>query len=838
MIRPGTFAATAVLALALAACDSSAPAVGLSLRGPSAVAAFRGVTSKQPGIVTTYVAIANGRGSDLVLLDPSDDRAVVSPGLVFALSVPTAPRPLHLAATSLGDGPDLADALVVAGPPDAAGEVVLQLVSTWDGAPRVVEELGLGPGAPGPILAMLATPAPDGAGLPRPGLGRVVVATRDGRFTVVTLARGPAGSVGFVSAGTAALGFEATDLALSPDGRHLYAATGDLVSGTDGFSAEGVAEIDAAADDPAAWTVTALDARAPTRAVAAVRVRERDLRRQGDGTLPGADDLLPDAALRVYAALDPSRCGSSFAIGCGVATLDPVAALGGRGGLAADPRGELPFRAPIPVPGVPLDIVAWNDRPVARPPTLNDEFDGQRGIRLSPGTGARATDAVALVTSSDGNVYVLDLSRFGPPLDAPGLRGSTRLQITGASAFIDRDLNYFPADGSLDPAVTPRIGLWTTPPAPESPEVGLEAGQLAESIAITYGFTDSDTFTVAWQGGLPGLVGRDAVLWRERDLGGDLVIAFQTPIGPLQTATAWAQVAPVYDPALGVELDDVVEFTVDGACAAPELPSPIPPGFTTNALVDARVTEILAPDHDRWPGGALRLRADPDEPRWEGCFAELALGTRYTGGANVRARELVLTSVGRGYLTRPVLDAITEVAYPLAGSTGPTEDALAALCSIPRWPGPEATIPACDASCRLTCQALHVVRSARRFYFPGAESCERACEIPGLETAADHPTDAGPVARFRVGIRDDRSLPRPAASPPRNSGVTFSTQSGFRPMSRAPRGAGLPGGFAVVDRSGYPGAEEAGIVAYVPYDGDAVFGVAASAAVTVSVLLR
>ncbi len=94
------------LALAVAGCSSGPPTVGARFQGPTAVAPFMGFTTKRTtsdGTPSPYLAVASMRGDELRILDVADDLPVLGPGVVFPLSVTTAPAPLLLASAALSD---------------------------------------------------------------------------------------------------------------------------------------------------------------------------------------------------------------------------------------------------------------------------------------------------------------------------------------------------------------------------------------------------------------------------------------------------------------------------------------------------------------------------------------------------------------------------------------------------------------------------------------------------------------------------------------------------------------------------------------------------------------
>jgi hypothetical protein len=380
----------AFLALAgLSACGSSSSTITVGFAQPSAVVAFRGFTPDRPDPdLRPYFAVANAARADLTLIDASDDTPILAPVIVRSLAVPVPdPRPTLLAASPLFVGADAEakpDLLVVA----SSGTAALQLVETWVASARVVDEADLGALAPGAaILALAAVPVPDGA--TTQGRVRVVAALSGARLAVVEYARSPDGnglgivrgevSVRPLVAGAAP--FDAVSLAVNPnDPLHLYAASPDPIG-----DVEGVAEL-TMTGAPADWTIRGISARAPTRFVAAARLRER----LADWPPPVPNTPYDDRSEigtqvvdRVYAVLDPARCGPDHRIGCGIAVLDPAS------GLVPDYAGLMPYLAPIALPQRALGLA------IAEPPAVlaDADKDAYSGgfMKIAPGTGPRAT---------------------------------------------------------------------------------------------------------------------------------------------------------------------------------------------------------------------------------------------------------------------------------------------------------------------------------------------------------------------------------------------------------------------------------------------------------------
>ncbi|HYG66752.1 MAG TPA: hypothetical protein VD838_03805, partial [Anaeromyxobacteraceae bacterium] len=478
------------------------------------------------------------------------------------------------------------------------------------------------------ILAILGVPVPQDAAAEAgvvpavAGAARFLVAMNAGRLAVIRAERQGDGSVQLRLEGTLALGgaapFDVVSLAASPDGRHVYAASQDLVTGSDGIAFMGVAEIDTLGDDPAAWTVRAIDARAGTYGVAAARVVERSL---DDADVFDYDELVNGGRLLVYALPDRSTCGPTRSIDCGILTLDPET-----GRIAEDPVGEMPYRAPMTLPVLPIAITTWDRVPEAKAAADVIAHPGNTqaglpavtapGIRYAPGTGSRVTSALALVTGADGLAYSVDLGRWGPGSDQSLLREPLQTRVYDVSVV-------------TDPRVAPQIGMWREAgepteedPTPE-PELQVTAATLGGAMLVTPGYTPDDRWTLGWQYPLSGLEGRRAELVRDETLG--LVLAMHTRESA-NGAVAWRDVVGLYSPQLGVHVGDVVEIGLNVSDALPE---------ACEAAGEGRVARILPPDPERWPGGALVLSPPVDPPVYSdtlpreqvyACWEALAAG--------------------------------------------------------------------------------------------------------------------------------------------------------------------------------------------------------------------
>jgi hypothetical protein len=857
-----------VAALAFSACSSGSPIVPAGFRGPVAVVPFVGVNPAAPeaGLVP-MLAVASVRGNELRLVNPVDEAPVAGPNPAWALAVPTLQRPTFLASASLGDG--LADLLVVAG-----AEPKVQVIGTWlDGTSGygVVATLDLS-GVAGPsaqILSMAVSAVPEGPPTGTPpvapaakGRAWVVVGVTDvndtagGQFVVLDMTRQADGSIALASAPVAkTIGFSPAAIAAAPDNVHLYVASQDVIRDSFGGNVLGVAEVDVSGGLGATWPVRGLSARnAPTFTVNAAFVGER--------TKANFYTFAPPA-LRVYATLDPSGCGPERDIACGVATFDPAL-----GGLAADPAvpGPTGFRVPtqsyrtpivvaalpiamgiappaaVPAPappstpfgsqvcyspavaGVPLPLCPSITEVASQPP-FNDNGAPQKFMLQAPPTGQLWTSVVGLVTAIDGLAYIQDLGRFGPVNAVSMLNNEDtrtkpfRASSVGPAGPVGNSALFGFPDGAA------ALGLWL------DRSTGVGAGTvvstpdgLAAAITVWPGFTRDDQWLVSYQGLLPGLAQRRAVLGLSPD--GTLYLGIQGAAVPsvdgvLPAASYWVPGAIVARPDLGIHTveanglpGDIGQFVLDNDPCASTRPNWIPAGATVPVYDptkapqahEAVLLSLLAPDASLYPGGALRLApaADPVLASEYQClvnwfqlpgnagkvltaFRNNPPSTDYVRGAWVRAGGLILSGQTTGYAGRPFLDVNYEFAW--ADETG------------------------------LSGEALVLARKARRFYYPSAYPARPYLAYPDM----DDPMQPGPALAFRAGRYCLATVPGcdVATSPPaRDAGVSFFTQSGVVALSRRP--TSTSGGTAVTsfDKSIFPGQEYVGRAFYATFTGD------------------
>lgn len=794
------------LALAAVACSSSRTTLSAGVAAPTAIVAFNGVTSRYAPtaevLVRPYIAVAAGAGSELRIIDPTEDRPILGETLIFPLSIPTSPRPLFLAAASLGDGK--ADLLAVASPSTATGPT-LEIVTTWEAANRIETTVPIpGPDATSQIVSLTAGPIPGRTGQARLVVGLATPA--GGRLAVVDVARGPNGEVvvgtpdgtGAIVPGApvvapllaAGAPYDPLDLAFSPDGTKLFVATTDplgTVQETVGaqvqsFELRGVAQLDVGATaDASTWTFTALDARDGTTKVATALVVEK-LLQTSPGVPAGRDDF-PAAGtapqLLVYAALDPAGCGETRPIRCGVATLVPGV------GLATDPTRVIatgldatnttegmPYRAPLePALGVPTALAtsgppaspaggtACVDQPVAR-------------ARLAA-LGQSCTTALALIASSDGNSYVADLGRFEiPSVQSVIGDANTHTRASAAAPTLPAGVN-----GA-------RIGLTN------ASGQTFDATELPSRVQVSPGYTPIQTFVVTWQGVLPALDQVPGVVIRTAD-GVLLASQAESPgsaLGWLGGVRLDSKSLGVHDTAAAALLQDEREDIAQILTADPG------PCDTADArvAVESPVLVVNAPDLAAavpTPAGSLRI--DPTL-----CYASgLEVGQTRKVFFNIRSGGLLLTGTpdtGLGYLGRPKFGQLYQLRYDS------TKD-------VPE----HAAEPQSE-------EQLLARKARRRFYPTGADGCGGANNCSGY--LLNYNLDEGPTIAFtpvHEGAADVR--------PPRDATLTIVTDSGYRPFLSRPNGAVLPVAATKVDRSAPPLSQGLEIRWYIAYSNDEVF---------------
>ena len=888
-------------ALLLAACSSSTPQLGGAVRRPAAVAFFEGVTTKLPGQVHRYMAVAAFGGDELRIVDPADDKVVVGPGLVFPLSVPTAPGPVFLAAADLEDtdagGGPLPGLLVVAGQqaPAASSSPLqpslrLEVVATWQELTTVAPALAvdlvqeLAPADPSigdaQLLSLAALPLPG-----QPGRACVVAGLSGGRLAVVTFERDPTSPAHAlrrvpglparlvpartVTAASPAPGipFDPLDLALEPPPpvgalgttRRLFAATGEVLGDRGGAAVHGVAEITAGfAPDgsPAGWSIRGLDALAPTRLVAAQYVADRE------PTFQDADKLDTALHLEVFAVLDEAACGPHFAIGCGVATLVPDDPS--RNGIAADPTGELPYRAPIYVPGYPLAMTAapppWRNG--AGDPSVDsknppDPATGFRVMTMGTVTGNRDASAVVAVASASGVVTLLDPGRYSAANDVSQLRSSSRAGVLPrAEGGVTTILGpATPLDGTANTTQNePVLVLWNdrqlAHPDPVSglptthlktvdytsltvpvPLTGIEA-----NITSTPGYAQDDTWSIRWQGTLPGLNLRQGVVGRDPD--GTAWVAAQARGFDAGGSPAWISTLDITDPELGVRsrdggpttVGDTVLIDVIDTTACPEHYDATT-GSTVLGQLKATVVDFLPPSPAH-PGGALKIDRVADPAPGADCPGAIVplppAGAVATTNAylTLRTSDALVTGKGFGYAGRARISGTIVDVNPSPIDNPPDTATIVADTYALRWE-PEAPLEAIAADTtqpvaarRDAAERLAIARKARRNNYPSDNPCGAGI-IVSEPVCADWPTGWNPilpaaddrvVLKFRLAVfcRPNKlAVPCTDASGAvlpmtQDTGFVFSTQRGVKESSRrAPSGGSFPRAVGWNDQSVY-----------------------------------
>jgi hypothetical protein len=839
-VRPWKLVVAAAL---VGACTTKAPSRSIALGTPESIAAFRGQPAPAGSDQGWYLAVANARGDELKLVDMVDNAPVLAPVEFVPLSVPTGASPAIVASASLNDGG--ADALVAI----PGGTAELQPVDTWTGQPKVVPgTIDLATLAPGTtILAIIGAPAleqVDGAWTPASGRARFVVSLTGGWIATVDATRGAGGEVVLGNPQLQALAdrlvptpaaepFELVALALAPDQQHVYGACPESMDGI-----EGVAEIDVTQADPAAWTVRALSARAPTIEVAASDVHLWYLGSDKD------DAYETSAVLRVYAAIAPGSCGLGRAIPCGIAILDPAL-----GGLAADPAGEMPYLAPIRLPGLPTAIA------ISGPPANGDQNDDSpkwfwrpdapaEGIvyllRMAPATGGIYTNAMATVPTTVGPAYWLDLSRFNTPNNEALLRGLSTSGKAGVGVNADADAKVpLGTTGAVlgicsyfDPAAT--TCAWTlggetaseTPPTQPTTDPAL----VQKRVGVTPGYTSDDLWTLSYQDVLPGLLQKPGVVGKTE--GGTLYAAIQ--VRDDLAEPPWVGVADVLAPELAIHVTavwgrgDLVDVELeDKTVCTTNVPDDDPATGRNEVDFSTTAADLLPRDPASFPGGAIAL-AEPYQVSENGAIgsgscANLGNGQQVRALVTVRASGLLLVGARTGYAGRPPLGQKYQLVYE-------NEDAL----SCP---------PAPTAECGVTCRAVQceqrvlALKARRLFYVNDVCPAPRfsrnnipdSCVRFGLDAERFvYPNPTGPVIAFMAGSIQGKAVDgegNVVRDPVIVAGtqLTFSTTSGMVPASRRPVvngayvGAQLPTDAVPFDRSVIPGYENDGVRFYVSY---------------------
>jgi len=650
----------ATLSLPVLGCNGGAKALPPRFDGPTAIAAFRGFTGRHPGTLHEYLAVANSRADDLRFVDTEDDQVVMSPTVVFPLSVPTREaHPARLLAVTLGsEAVPGADLLLVVG----AGSRQLEVVETWDRTSRIAVAIDVGATLPAGTALLSLAAAPPG----EPGRARVYAGLSGSKLAVVDFQRGAGGEIvagapvildlAVVDPVAGAFAFEPLDIAVAPapippaapgdrpleppegprEADRLFIATGDLVAP----GVLGLAQVDVTRSGaPAVSRAAGIDARAPTRLVATARLAERDVVTSGrnpdrfvlDADNPGK--LL--AERRAYAFLDPASCGFEFPVNCGLATLRPDDGQPGAG-LLPDPMGVEPFRTPIRIP-IPTAIVAVEQVDPTGPSRI--------GLAaFASATGRANTTALAAIAGPTG-VFFADLGRFSLANDLSFVDGDQRAAVSSAGVTSE------PGKPLLEVA---SLGV--------EPSEIVGAKNRASAIRVRPGYVDDDAWSVTWKGTIPGFSG-PAVVGRDAD---GAWLAFQADSGLAPPpAVQWFPLARLDRPELGVHLGDQALVRTRAADAT--------------ACIDASIQAFLPPSSD-YPAGAVRLAS-------LGCLAaDLAVGDKRLVVAELRAAGLILVGASFGYAGRPLLDADYKLEWAPDAGLDPEARAIARKCRRRHYP--------------------------------------------------------------------------------------------------------------------------------------------------------
>jgi hypothetical protein len=609
-----------------------------------------------------------------------------------------------------------------------------------------------------------------------------------------------------------------------------------------------------------------LDAGAPTTHVLAARVRTFTGFRitQPGGKYDPLFDVYGPEVLRVYAARDPAWCSSpddslratgGTAVACGLAVVDPTGGgAGGTGGLAADPAGGPGFHVPIPIPGtvrgmlaVPSPIiggldengVAWTSTSPA--PQLPSVFQV-----LYRADGSPWVSTLAAVTSSDGNVYLVDLGHGGiansqAPLADTAARPAQVASVIATTPAVGKALVGL-WDSRPDCLAAPCSAFWKPTGATPLSRATLVMPAL---VKMTPGFTATENWTLRWQGQLPRLAGLRGQLRLDAAAADDsriLWLAIQSASGLPPPGEPLRGVTRLYDPRLAVHArraptpGDVAQIV------------PLDPKCT---VFEAEVVALLAPTAD-YPGGAVGLdtssvtqptvidaqgHSGPADPKCLRDLNSLSLPTTVEATVTFLSGEFVLLGTSTGYAGRPAIQ-------PSAPAAGSYAFALEALAVEPACPMLELGAPwppaSCDDACRDACEQLLLSRKARRhgyvFAQCGTGTVDKVCRDRWMDLTFPNPT--GPALAFNLGWVDGDG--QPVAAPSRDqvergTGLSLFTESGLVPVTRVPNsggrtlGAVLPNGMATFDRAGSTGTAGDGVRVYVAYPGNEVLDFTPSA---------
>jgi hypothetical protein len=748
-VTPRAPLAAALAAVSLAACTSkTAPSSGNLLTEPSSVAVFRGVTTRSGvqaqrvggSFYRPYIAIANAGSNDLSIVDGVDDSLIEAPAVTRGLVYPAPGRPLILAAGDLGDAlPDLL-VVVTAGELPWEGSSQLRVVRTWRADGSIVDRTGGGAAVDlgADVLGLLALPTSTA------GAVTLVAALADERIATVKFTRkagDPEGAIDVDAAQatvlrSAPLGFRPLAIAAIPgDATRVFAASTDPLPG----GIQGVARIDVAADGTPSFGA-ALNAHAPTRLVAAGRLREALPTSVDAGA--AAFDLGSAPVERVWAIPDESSCGIAAAMPCGLLAID-VASGDRVPAFPDEPAGwSFAFRAPIPIPGYPLAMAFGAPPALATDPQYAGTF-----MAIGQSTVTLSTTGVVAVAAADGFVTYVDAARWNVPTNQ-AVVANVPVKATNIA--------------STRPSGTAG-GQWLTLFNPTTlTSIGhADTANLAAAVGVTAGYTPSDTWIVQREGKLPGLDLRRAEWFPD----GTLAMQVTTSGGVSQVVRLW-------DPTLGVSTGDIVVIE--------------PVGLGTCGTFEASVAAVNPPDATH-PGGSVTLGHRPPtvpkwDPKWNSCVDLLRITTFVQDQgpwltATIRAGGYVLvrgTGSAAVHVGRPEVVLPFGKPFVVAWNDGThSEQDLAAACPLPPsvpWQSawetmPPASQPCGDGACRDTCMQLQKARLARRVRY--------LREAPPTAVAPDAYT--GPALAFTL------ALAQPTEAVPRDLTLVIGTAEGSAP---------------------------------------------------------
>jgi hypothetical protein len=428
------------------------------------------------------------------------------------------------------------------------------------------------------------------------GSSRLVIALTGGQLQIIELARGTGDAVEATPGALSTLTFEVSSLSQGADLGVIFAGSLDPTVGVAGIALPGGAVLASCATP------------APVKAVAAVSYGSWN---------PATWPADPAGALveRVIAAPLESECGEGKSVRCGLLAIVPTYDTASPPALSA--------LALVPT-WIPAEKRVSTDEPQLIPLALPAPIDGLLAtgraatnlLPLVPGAGT-GTTGLAVVAAADGGVYPIDLARWTLASSTTPTTGDGRTRVSAASTDA--------VNGS-------RIALWKLDKGLNRIAASLssKSADLLDKarVHVTPGFTPDDAWTLTWQGVLPGLDTRGAVLGRDAT-GPWLAVQVDLATG---TPTAVANLA-----ALDVKPGDLVELGGYGSAC---------PAGTRVEVLDV-VTGVAGAAAD---AAHLRGLSGGTLPA---CLAAVpASGSTVEEVATFRAAGLVLTGERHGYAGR------------------------------------------------------------------------------------------------------------------------------------------------------------------------------------------